>query len=38
MHEIKILIVDDDPDISDLLVSTLQDEFDITTADCGKAA
>jgi diguanylate cyclase (GGDEF)-like protein len=38
MHEIKVLIVDDDPDISDLLVSTLQDEFDIATATNGQEA
>ncbi len=38
MHEIKILIVDDDPDILDLLVSTLQDEFDVSTAINGREA
>jgi diguanylate cyclase (GGDEF)-like protein len=36
MPEIKILVVDDDPDILDLLTSTLQEEFEVITASCGQ--
>jgi len=38
MGKINILIVDDDPDILELLVATLQDEFEVTTAATGSQA
>ena len=38
MHELKILIVDDDRDILDLIESTLQEEFDVVKASSGNEA
>jgi len=38
MYKLKILIVDDNPDILDLLEATLQDEFELTKAFSGKEA
>ncbi len=38
MPEIKILIVDDDPDILDLLKTTIQGEFEVVTASTGNEA
>jgi diguanylate cyclase (GGDEF)-like protein len=38
MSKLKLLIVDDDPDILDLLESTLKEEFQVTTAATGKEA
>jgi len=38
MHKLKVLIVDDNPDILDLLEVTLQDEFELTKASSGSIA
>lgn len=38
MYKLKILIVDDNPDILDLLEITLQDEFTLIKASCGNEA
>ncbi len=38
MPRLKVLIVDDDPDILDLLEATLKDEFDLEKAACGNEA
>ena len=38
MYKLKILIVDDNPDILDLLEATLQDEFELIKASSGKKA
>lgn len=38
MDKISILIVDDDPDILELLAATLKDEFDVATAPNGTEA
>ncbi|MDP2922196.1 MAG: response regulator [Candidatus Omnitrophota bacterium] len=38
MFKLKILVVDDDPDILDLLKVTLEDEYQIITASCGNEA
>jgi len=38
MDKISLLLVDDDPDILELLVATLKYEFDVTTATNGKEA
>lgn len=38
MHKVKILIVDDNPDILDLLEATLQDEFELIKSSCGGEA
>jgi len=38
MYKLKILIVDDNPDILDLLEATLQDEFDLIKASSGNEA
>ena len=38
MYKLKVLVVDDDPDISELLVSTLEGEFEVITASTGKEA
>jgi len=38
MYKLKILIVDDNPDILDLLEVTLQDEFELIKASSGKEA
>ncbi|UCC95173.1 MAG: response regulator [Candidatus Omnitrophota bacterium] len=36
MYRLKILVVDDDPDILDLLVATLETSFEVVTASTGK--
>lgn len=38
MYKLRILIVDDNPDILDLLESTLESEFDLVKASTGKEA
>jgi diguanylate cyclase (GGDEF)-like protein len=38
MLKLKILVVDDDPDILDLLKVTLEDEYQVTAASCGNEA
>lgn len=38
MYKLKILIVDDDPDILELLESTLETEYETIKAACGKEA
>lgn len=38
MYKLKVLIVDDNPDILDLLETTLQDEFALTKASSGNEA
>ena len=38
MYKLKVLVVDDDPDILDVLESTLKEEFDLTTASTGGEA
>jgi diguanylate cyclase (GGDEF)-like protein len=38
MLKLKILAVDDDPDILDLLKATLEDEYNISVASCGNEA
>ncbi len=38
MSKLKLLIVDDDPDILDLLAATLSEEFDVVTAATGNDA
>jgi len=38
VNKLKLLIVDDDPDILDLLETTLQEEFQVTTASTGGEA
>lgn len=38
MYKLKILVVDDDPDIRELLEATLEGEFQIVTAACGQEA
>ncbi len=38
MSKLKLLIVDDDPDILDLLAATLSEEFDVATAATGNDA
>jgi diguanylate cyclase (GGDEF)-like protein len=38
MSKLKLLIVDDDPDILDLLETILQEEFQVTTASTGNEA
>jgi len=38
MSKLKLLIVDDDPDILDVLEVTLQEEFEVTTASTGSEA
>jgi len=38
MYKLKILIVDDNPDILDLLEATLQDEFKLIKASSGNEA
>ena len=35
MNKLKILSVDDDPDILDVLEATLEDEFDVVRAETG---
>lgn len=38
MHKLKVLTVDDDPDILDLLEATLESEYEVMQASCGKEA
>ncbi|MBU2102226.1 MAG: response regulator, partial [Candidatus Omnitrophica bacterium] len=38
MHKLKVLVVDDDPDILELLGSTLEEEFDVIRAARGNEA
>ncbi|MDD5194886.1 MAG: response regulator, partial [Candidatus Omnitrophica bacterium] len=38
MYKLKVLVVDDDPDILDLLCSTLEGEYDVIKASLGNEA